>query len=233
MPVRVALLDDNEHFRRQVVERLRFVAGVEVALDAGSAAEFFGRLRVLVPVPDVALVDIGLPAESGISVAERLTAEYPGIGVLMFTVFDEPDTVLASIQAGASGYLLKDATADEIGRAIVEVHEGGVPLSRSIARKVLGLMIRVPQPPESAEPAEATESGSLSSREVELLERIVHGETEAVIAGRLGISPHTVRTHVKNIYRKLRVRSRAAAVRLAYEKHLLHPPLGPTRTPST
>ena len=223
MPVRVALLDDNERFRRQLLERLQFVGGVVVSFDAGTANEFFDHLCAQSAAPHVALVDIGLSGESGIAVAERLAAEYPDIGVLMFTVFEEPDTVLASIQAGASGYLLKDATAEEIAKAIVEVHEGGVPLSRSIAHKVLGLMGRLRPPVAAAGAGETTDAESLSGREVELLERIVQGDTEAAIAGRLGISPHTVRTHIKNIYRKLRVNSRAAAVRRAFEKQLVNP----------
>ena len=224
MSVRVALLDDNERFRHQLVERLQFVGGVEVAFDAGAADEFFDLLRAQMAAPHVALIDIGLAGESGIAVAERLAAQFPDIGVLMFTVFEEPDTVLASIQAGASGYLLKDATAEEITKAIVEVHEGGVPLSRSIAHKVLGLMGRVRPPVTTTSAGETPDAESLSVREVELLERIVQGDTEAVIADRLGISPHTVRTHIKNIYRKLRVPSRAAAVRLAFEQQLVSPP---------
>lgn len=220
MPVNVALVDDNERFRRQLIERLRFVPGLAVQLQAGSAEEFFRHLAATDPKPDVALVDIGLPGASGIAVADRLTREYPAIGVLMFTVFEEPDTVLAAIHAGASGYLLKDTPSEEIARGIFEVHEGGVPLSRSIAQKVLGLMGRVPPPAPAGDP----DRESLSAREVELLERIVRGETELVIAAHLGISPHTVRTHVKNIYRKLRVRTRAGAVRLALENHLLDRP---------
>jgi DNA-binding NarL/FixJ family response regulator len=220
VPVIVALVDDNERFRHQLVERLRFVPGLTVQLQAGSAEVFFRHLVAVEPKPDVALVDIGLPGISGIAVADRLTREYPGIGVLMFTVFEEPDTVLAAIHAGASGYLLKDTPSEEIARGIFEVQEGGVPLSRSIAQKVLGLMGRVPSPASAGDP----DRESLSAREVELLERIVRGDTEVVIADRLGISPHTVRTHVKNIYRKLRVRTRAGAVRLALENHLLDRP---------
>ena len=224
MPVRVALLDDNERFRRQLVERLQFLGGVEVAFDAGASSEFFELLHAQATPPHVALVDIGLSGESGVAIAERLTAEHAEIGVLMFTVFEEPDTVLASIQAGASGYLLKDATAEEITKAIVEVHEGGVPFSRSIAHKVLGMMGRLRPQVASTGSAETANADTLSVRELALLERIVQGDTEAVIADRLGISPHTVRTHIKNIYRKLRVHSRAAAVRLAFEQQLVSPP---------
>ena len=142
----------------------------------------------------------------------------------MFTVFEAEDTVLGAIQAGASGYLLKDAPVETIVRAIREVHEGGVPLSRSVARRLLGVLGRPVPPPVPAPPPLAGDRDDLSPREIELLERIVMGETEHVIAAHLDISPHTVRTHVKNIYRKLRVRTRAAAVRLAYERGLIGRP---------
>lgn len=227
MPIRVAILDDNQRFRAQLVERLRFFPELAIAFEAGSAAEFLSRLGQAAGPVQVALLDIALPQSSGIEVASRLADDYPDIGVLMFTVFEAEDTVLGAIQAGASGYLLKDAPVETIVRAIREVHEGGVPLSRSVARRLLGVLGRPPAPVPVARPAPSGDRDDLSPREIELLERIVMGETEPVIAANLDISPHTVRTHVKNIYRKLRVRTRAAAVRLAYERHLIGRPQSP------
>ncbi len=224
-PIRIAVLDDNERFRAQLIERLRFFPAIQMVFDAGTPEEFFWRLDREPNPPDVVLLDIGLPRISGVEVARRLAAEPNGMGILMLTVFEEPDTVLAAIQAGAAGYLLKDATADRIVRAIEEVAEGGVPLSRPIARKLLGLLERLPAPAGTDRATEPEEA--LSPREVELLECIVQGDTEAEIADRLGISPHTVRTHVKNIYRKLHVGSRAAVVRLAFERRLLEQPNPP------
>jgi DNA-binding NarL/FixJ family response regulator len=223
----VAILDDSERFRKQLVERLGFYPEVAVAFDSGSATDFLARVAGADTPPDVALLDIELSASSGIEVASRLTAENPTIGILMFTVFEAEETVLAAIQAGASGYLLKDASAAAIVQAVREVHEGGVPLSRSVARHLLGMVGGRPATPPLPAPGAAADE--LTAREVELLEQIVLGETEHVIAARLRISPHTVRTHVKNIYRKLRVRSRAAAVRQAYQRHLLQHPPGPPR----
>ena len=223
MPIRVAILDDNQRFRARLVERLRFFPELAIAFEAGSAAEFLSCLGQAAEPVQVALLDVALPHSSGIEVASRLADEYPDIGVLMFTVFEAEDTVLGAIQAGASGYLLKDAPVEKIVRAIREVHEGGVQLSRSVARPLLGVLGR-PAPPPVAPPALPGDRDDLSPREIELLERIVMGETEPVIAAHLDISPHTVRTHVKNIYRKLRVRTRAAAVRLAYERRLIGRP---------
>jgi DNA-binding NarL/FixJ family response regulator len=224
--VRVAILDDNGRFRQRLIERLRFFPEVAVAFDAASAEDFLQRLRKDPAAVDVALLDIGLPERSGIDVAAEVCQTFPAVGILMFTVFEAEDTVLAAIQAGASGYLLKDAPAQAIVQAVSDVHEGGVPLSRPIARRVLKLLgaQRDAAPAHDARPQGAD---GLSPREIELLQRIVQGETEAEIAQSLGLSPHTVRTHVKNIYRKLRVRSRAAAVRLAYERRLLPDPSRP------
>lgn len=220
MTIRVAVLDDNDRFRARLIDRLRFFPEVMLAYEAASAAEFLTQLRAAPTVVDVALLDIELPDSSGVAVAAEVSRDFPAVGILMFTVFEAEETVLAAIQAGASGYLLKESPIGAIVQAIREVHQGGVPLSRPIARRLLGML--------GATGAHAAPSGppvdgadGLSPREVELLERVVLGETEAEIAARLAISPHTVRTHIKNIYRKLRVRSRAAAVRLAYERRLV------------
>jgi len=216
---RVALLDDNERFRSQLARRLSFFSRIDLLFHAGSAEEFFRLLDDAAAAPDVALLDIGLPGTSGIQVAAQLAHQHPDIGILMLTVFEEPDKIVAAIRAGASGYLLKDTPAEALVEAIVELQQGGVPLSRPVARHVLRLMAARTA---ARKTVPAPEPGNeLSPREIELLERIVQGDTEAEIAERLCISPHTVRTHVKNIYRKLRVRSRAAAVRLAYEQQLL------------
>lgn len=217
MPIRVVLLDDDDRYRRRLVERLAFAPAVRVVADVPSPTAFFDVVERLTPPPDVALIDIGLQDASGIDVADRLSATRPGLGILMLTVFEDDTHVLQAIQAGASGYLLKDTPLDALAAAIQEVHDGGVPLSRVIARRILGL---VGKPLSHLNTARA-ESEVLSVRERELLEHIVRGETEMEIAERLSISLHTVRTHVKNIYRKLRVRSRAAAVRLAFEQGLV------------
>lgn len=231
MSIRVALVEDNERFLSRLIERLAYFDDIEVLYGVGSAEALFDRLGAE-PRPDVLLVDIGLPGASGIEVVSRLAGQEPEIGALMLTVFEEPDKILAAIQAGAAGYLLKDAPAERIAAAIREVHEGGAPLSRPVARHVLRLLGRVPAgrtgdsgglPVEGATGGASHDESPLSTREIELLEQIVAGGTEAEIADRLCISPHTVRTHVKNIYRKLRVNSRAAAVRVAYERGLTSP----------
>ena len=234
MPVRLALLDDDDRFRAQLCRRLGYFPNVEVVTEAATIDDFFTRLAGPGPLPDVALLDVELRGESGITAAERLSREYPSIGVLILTVFEDPDKIFRSVQAGASGYFLKDAEADAIVDAAEEMRRGGAPLSRTVARKILDLVRALPAPdapdPRTSQgPSDGGADPPLSPREVELLEYIVRGETEAQIARRLFISPHTVRTHVKSIYRKLHVRSRAAAVRLTLESGLLHRP--PSKPP--
>ncbi|MCB0266082.1 MAG: response regulator transcription factor, partial [Calditrichaeota bacterium] len=126
-------------------------------------------------------------------------------------------------QSGAAGYLLKDCSLDELIEAIEELRQGGVPLSKSIARKVLDYLRRNQDDTGNADenPVVRVTRFNLTDREIEILQAIVRDETEYAIAENLSISEHTVRTHVKNIYKKLQVHSRGAVVKAAYEHNLL------------
>ncbi|MCG8467090.1 MAG: response regulator transcription factor [Gemmatimonadetes bacterium] len=217
MSVRVALLDDDDRFRGRLSRRLSYYDEIEVVAEANGVDAFFNVLAKLPEPPDVALLDVELPRGSGMEAAARLASEYPDVGALMLTVFEDPQKIFEAIRAGASGYLLKDAEAEDIVEAVLEVRAGGAPLSRGVARRILTLVKEAPAPRTDDDPPPP----DLSPREIELLQQIVLGHTEAAIAERLGISPHTVRTHVKNIYKKLQVHSRAAAVRVTLERGLL------------
>jgi DNA-binding NarL/FixJ family response regulator len=219
MAIRVVLLDDDPVFRERLVQRLAFAPSLEVTGAFATASALSAWLAAASDRAQVALIDIGLRETTGIEVTRELAATYPDLGILMLTVFEDDAHVLQAIRAGASGYLLKDTPVDELAAAIAEVCAGGVPLSRSIARRILRFAATsVSQPGDGEAAAEP-----LSPRERQLLERIVAGETESAIAVALGISPHTVRTHVKNIYRKLQVTTRAGAVRRAFEQRLVDP----------
>lgn len=223
MPVRVALVEDNPTLRRRLVERFRFFEAVEVlfvAPDGESCLDELDRCAVT-RRPQVMLMDIELPGISGIETTARLRERYPEIDVLMLTVFEHEEKIFQSIQAGASGYLLKDTSTEVIVKAVEELVRGGAPMSPVVARKMLALMRTQPRPDEEAERAQ--EAFSLSNREMEILQQIVQDETEPQIAETLHISPHTVRTHIKNIYKKLHVHSRASAVRVALEQKLFRP----------
>lgn len=215
-PVRLALVEDHPALRDRVVQQLRYFDAVDLELVSESGEAFLADLEVLErsgrSLPQVVLMDIEVPGPDGIETTRQLNARWPGIDVLMLTVFEDEDRIFRAIQAGASGYLLKDAGPNRIVQAVVEVVDGGAPTSPLVARKLLGY-VRQQTAPASA-------SFDLTAREQEVLNWLVEDATEVHIAEHLGVSPHTVRSHVKNLYRKLQVHSRAQAVRVALEQGL-------------
>ncbi len=219
MPVPVALVEDHPELRQRLVERLRFFPEVALTFASESGDRFLADFEAAAPEgrPHVVLMDIEMPGTDGVETTARLLGAHPEVEVLMLTVFEDEARILAAIQAGASGYLLKDTPADRIVQAVLELAEGGAPMSPAVARTVLGHTRRQAPP----DPAAAAAALGLTEREREVLGRLVADETEECIATRLFISPHTVRSHVKNLYEKLGVHSRAQAVRLALERGLV------------
>ena len=180
--------------------------------------------------PDVLLVDLGLPDVSGIDVIRHSALHHPNTDVLVVTMFGDDQHVLASIEAGATGYLLKDALADRICVSIHELRAGGSPITPSIARKVLArFRLPVPVPPPLVSKNPITKSGTteshliaaLTQREVDILRLVAKGLSFNEVGDSLDISSHTVVTHVKKIYRKLAVHSRGEAVFEAGQMGLL------------
>ena len=171
--------------------------------------------------PDVMLIDLGLPDMDGVDVIRHAARHRPQCEVLVVTMFEDDQHVLPCIEAGATGYLLKDASAERIIAAIHELLAGGSPISPSIARRVLA-SFRI-GPARAGMPAEpAADSPSpLSERETEILRMVAKGLSFDAVGGLLSISPHTVVAHVKKIYRKLAVHSRGEAVFEASQLGLL------------
>jgi len=173
--------------------------------------------------PDVLMIDLGLPDISGIEVIRHCAQHHRNTDVLVVTMFGDDQHVLASIEAGATGYLLKDALADRICDSIHELRAGGSPITPSIARKVLA-RFRLPAPAGGAAAPAAAAPGSgspLTEREIDILRLIAKGLSFNEVGDSLDISPHTVVTHVKKIYRKLAVHSRGEAVFEAGQMGLL------------
>jgi DNA-binding NarL/FixJ family response regulator len=219
--IRVAVVEDNAALRRNFKAQCEYFRDIECtglyptaedALRAFSGAT--GR-----SAPHVVLMDIELPGMSGIDATIALRELLPDCDIMILTVFEDEEKIFRAIRAGASGYLLKDERFESIIEAVRELVGGGAPMSASIAQKVLGL-IRGGELPRGAGPTGPL-GLDLSMREREILEGLVRGETYATLAEKLIISPHTVRTHIKNIYRKLHVQSRAAAVRVALQRGLV------------
>ncbi len=195
-PTAAELLTD--YISGQDLRIVRHFGSAEEALDGITAGS----------LPDVVLMDVGLPGMQGTEATRRLKERFPHLEILMLTTFEDSATILESIRAGASGYVLKASSSEEIRDAVFEVCRGGSFLSGPVARKLLGEF----QAPagESGGPPEKLEM--LTDRERTILDLLVHGHSYKWIAGELSISVHTVNNHIRHIYRKLQVNSRAEAV---------------------
>jgi DNA-binding NarL/FixJ family response regulator len=161
------------------------------------------------------LVDLGLPDMSGVALIQHAARHHPACDVLVVTMFGDGQHVLSSIEAGATGYLLKDAVGVRIAAAIHELRAGGSPISPSIARRVLARFRIAPLPPPEQGPAAKPETSPLSARETEILRLVAKGLGFDMVGELLDISPHTVVTHVKKIYRKLAVNAEVNLVHFA------------------
>jgi DNA-binding NarL/FixJ family response regulator len=207
-PIRVMIVDDHPVVRNGLSGMFAGDADFEVVGEAGDGSEAVRRARAL--TPDVILMDLRMPEMDGVSAIAALTAAGVPARVLVLTTYDTDGDVLAAIEAGATGYLLKDAPPAELFRAVRAAAEGDAVLSPSVATRVVGQM-RAP----SQEP--------ISQRELEVLELVAQGASNRDTAARLFISEATVKTHLMHIYAKLGVNDRAAAVGEGFNRGLLVP----------
>lgn len=202
--IRVAIVEDDPEFRRRFAS---IVEQSEATLLVGAAATAKeGHALVDRHPADIYLVDLGLPDGNGIDLIRYIGRYRPDAKSMVVTLFGDDDHIIRSIQAGATGYLLKDALPGEMERCLVELHGGGSPMSPVIARRLLRLFrIR-----ETA-PSPATRN-PLSEREIEILTLVARGMSFGEIGDALDISAHTVTAHARKIYQKLSVHSRTEAV---------------------
>lgn len=196
------------------------LADGDLALIAAVATGASALAVLSTTTPDVVLLDLGLPDIDGIAIIHQVARSCPDCDVLVVTMFGDDEHIFAALEAGATGYLLKDAGHDRIASSIHELRAGGSPITPSIARRVLARM-RAPGPLPGAPVDPATRTGLLTAREIELLRLTAKGFSFDKVGELLGISPHTVVAHVKKIYRKLAVHSRAEAVYEATQLGLL------------
>lgn len=219
--ITIGIAEDQSALRKRLIEHFRFFDEVDVTIACESGDALLERLPGLPEsrFPDVILMDIEMPGSNGIETTHRVKELYPDTDIIMFTVFEDDDRIFDAIQAGASGYLLKDEPVDVIVQAMKELRQGGAPMSALIARKMLGIMRRAQLERERPEDAELP--FNLSARELEIIQQIVQGKTNAEIGEAMFLSPFTVKTHIKNIYRKMHVGSRAEAASLAYRRNLV------------
>jgi DNA-binding NarL/FixJ family response regulator len=217
MSIRVLIADDQAMVRAGFRMVLNAEADIEVAGEAGDGEHAVAGARRL--RPDVVLMDIRMPRLDGIEATRRLLEDAGAAPrVLMLTTFDLDQYVYESLQAGASGFLLKNAPAEQLVEAIRVVAAGDALLAPSVTRRVIEEFVR--QSPGGKPPRELED---LTTREMEVLELLAHGYTNAEIAAQLVISRGTAKTHVARVLQKLDLRDRVQAVIFAYEHGLVNP----------
>jgi DNA-binding NarL/FixJ family response regulator len=218
VPVRVLLVDDDDLMRAGLRAVLASDATIEVVGEVGDGRGAAERARAL--RPDVVLMDVRMPDVDGISATREVLAAAPEVRVIMLTTFEQDDYVFDSLAAGASGFLLKRTRPEELIAAIHTIAAGDALLSPSVTRTVIDRMARQHPPAGAADDRRLEE---LTPREHEVLELLARGLSNAEIARELVIEDSTVKTHVKRILMKLRVRDRVHAVIFAYESGLTQP----------
>jgi DNA-binding NarL/FixJ family response regulator len=209
---RVLIADDHTLFRSGLKGMLARAKGFEVVGEAKTGEEAVKRTAEA--RPDIVFMDIQMPNMNGIEATRRVVEANPAVGVVMLTMFGDDDSVFAAMRAGARGYVLKGADAEEVLNVVRAVAAGEAHFGPEIARRLMGFF----SAPKPAPPLEAFPE--LTAREVEVLDLIAKGRGNAEIATRLYVSPKTVRNHISNIFTKLQVADRAQAIIRAREAGL-------------
>lgn len=202
--VHVALIEDDEPYRFYISALLETTGRLKVVAQAATAET--GLREVVAQRPHVVLLDLRLPDRAGETIIGQLLEAVPGLRIVVLTGRDGDETVLASIRAGACGYLLKGASSDEVIGAVDDALAGGAPMSPAVARKVMDLLRAVPVTTDSADGLAV-----LTPRERDVLERVANGGSDKEVATQLGLSRSTVKNVLQAIYGKWRVRSRTEA----------------------
>jgi len=211
--IRVLLVDDQELFRRGI----SMVLGLEPDIDIVEATDGDDALaKVAAAPPDVALLDVRMPGLSGVELCAAVRAESPSTGVIMLTSSEEESDLYSSIKNGASGYLLKDSSIEQLGEAIRLVAGGQSLISPAMATKLLEEFVEISKPKD--------EKPTLTPREMEVLRQVARGLSNHEIGEELFISEHTVKNHIRNILEKLQMKSRLEAVMYAVRSKMLDLP---------
>jgi DNA-binding NarL/FixJ family response regulator len=206
--IKVILFEDNDRMRESLAFLLNTTANFKVVGDFSQCTDAANIVRVY--EPDVVLMDIDMPGETGIVGVARVKEARPQTAVIMYTVFEDDERLFQCLCAGANGYLLKKTSPSKLIDAIQEVMEGGAPMSPAIAAKVLGTFA-----------VKKTTKYQLTNRETEVLQLLIQGHSIKMIANALSISFDTARTHLKNIYNKLHVNCGKEAISKALREHVV------------
>ncbi len=200
--IKVAIVEDNNTLRRSLSNLLNQSGEMECVASLENLLNVVSEFRK--SLPDIVLMDIGLPNISGIEGVRTVKENFPKVQVLMFTVFEDDEKIFEAIKAGASGYLLKKSSSQEIIEAIRSLYFGGAPMSANIARKVIESFQDHTFHPK--------QDFQLTTRETEILHSLIEGMSYKKLAEKYFISISTVRTHIRHIYEKLHVNSKSQAV---------------------
>ena len=209
MAVSIIIFEDNDKLRESLCMLLNGLAEFKIVGEYSSCVEASIVTRLY--RPDVVLMDIDMPGDSGVTGVRMVKEANPGTAVIMYTVFEDDEKLFECLCNGANGYLLKKTPPARLIEAIYEVAEGGSPMSPSIARKVL----------DSFQKGKPENKYALSQREMQVLQLLINGHSTKIIADQLNISFHTARSHLKNIYIKLHVNCGKEAIAKALSEHIL------------
>lgn len=208
--IRLVIYDDNMQRRESLKALLTLTEGMKVVADFPDCSHVQDDMEEY--YPDVVLMDIEMPNVNGINGVKLIKSRFPEVKVIMQTVFEDEEKIFASLQAGAEGYILKNATAEKITQSIEEVYQGGAYMTPSVALRVMQFFNK---------PAGNNPKYGLTPKELEVLHLLADGLSYKMVADRLGISYFTVNSHVKKIYEKLHVHSVGEAVALALKKKIV------------
>jgi two-component system, NarL family, response regulator DegU len=215
--IKILIVDDHTLVREGFARMLELEPQFIVAGQSSSAREALDKVKNL--KPDIVLMDIKLPGINGIEATKMIKKDYPDVEVIILSMYDEEEYVMESVKAGATGYVLKDISTDELFSAIKVVHSGGSLIQPGLARKVLKEFAHMAR--EAPQPGRTSPIKELSDREIEVLQCVSEGKSNKEIAEQLTISEKTVKAHLRTIFRKLEVSDRAQAVAEAMRKGLV------------
>lgn len=211
--IRVIIYDDNRQRRESLEALILLTDNMECTGSFQDCSNVLDDIRN--STPDVVLMDIEMPGIDGISGVKIIKTNFPLVRIIMQTVFEDEEKIFASLQAGAEGYILKNASAEKITQSIEEVYMGGAYMTPSVALRVTKYFNQQDQQ------ATSTKAYNLTPKETEVLQHLSEGKSYKMVADKLGISYFTVNSHIKNIYQKLHVHSLGEAVALAWKNKLL------------
>jgi len=199
--IKIGIVEDNRTVREGFATLINRTPGLQCVCTCATVAEALRKIPLA--APEVVLMDIQLPDATGVECTAKLKERLPSVQIIILTVYEDSERIFQALRAGACGYLLKRAQPESVLAAIREAHEGGVPMTPEIARKVIGQF--------RGQAATASQVEQLTTREREVLELVMHGHGNKTIADRLGVTVAAVKWHLKHIYEKLHVHSRTEA----------------------